>query len=118
VAIVIAVAEAEVWLPPGGCIGGQFPFGLCNFGESLAPRVVRLLLLLKAASLARGYSGVREEVIDGLLALHNAEFLHLQLERKQLDLDLSLASGIQQMLLPRTAPRMSASLRLPSLGTR
>jgi sigma-B regulation protein RsbU (phosphoserine phosphatase) len=36
------------------------------------------------------------------LALHNAEFLHLQIERKQLDLDLALASSIQQMLLPRT----------------
>jgi len=36
------------------------------------------------------------------LALHNAEFLTLQIERKQLDLDLSLASGIQQMLLPRS----------------
>ncbi|PTX91240.1 GAF domain-containing SpoIIE family protein phosphatase [Opitutus sp. ER46] len=35
------------------------------------------------------------------LALHNAEFLHLQMERRQLDLDLSLASSIQQMLLPR-----------------
>lgn len=35
------------------------------------------------------------------LALHNAEFLHLQLERRQFDLDLSLASSIQQMLLPR-----------------
>ncbi len=34
-------------------------------------RVVRLILLLKAASLARGFSGVREEVIDTLLALHN-----------------------------------------------
>jgi histidine ammonia-lyase len=33
--------------------------------------VVRLILLLKAASLARGFSGVREEVIDTLLALHN-----------------------------------------------
>jgi histidine ammonia-lyase len=40
-------------------------------GEPLAERVVRLILVLKAASLARGYSGVREEVIDGLLALHN-----------------------------------------------
>ncbi|MBC5783904.1 histidine ammonia-lyase [Ramlibacter sp. USB13] len=40
-------------------------------GEPLAPRVVRLILLLKATSLARGYSGVREEVIDGLLAMHN-----------------------------------------------
>ncbi|MBI4621848.1 MAG: SpoIIE family protein phosphatase [Verrucomicrobia bacterium] len=35
------------------------------------------------------------------LALHNAEFLHLQIEKKQLDIDLSIASGIQQMLLPR-----------------
>jgi histidine ammonia-lyase len=40
-------------------------------GEPLAERVVRLVLLLKAASLARGYSGVREEVIDTLIALHN-----------------------------------------------
>lgn len=40
------------------------------------------------------------------LALHNAEFLHLQLERRQLDLDLSLASGIQQMLLPSSPPQL------------
>jgi signal transduction histidine kinase len=40
VAIVIAIAEAEIWLPPGACVGGQFPFGLCNFGESLAPPAV------------------------------------------------------------------------------
>ena len=41
-------------------------------GEPLAPAVVRLMLALKAASLARGYSGVREVVIDTLLAVHNA----------------------------------------------
>jgi sigma-B regulation protein RsbU (phosphoserine phosphatase) len=35
------------------------------------------------------------------VALYNAEFLHFQMEKQQLDLDLSLASGIQQMLLPR-----------------
>jgi histidine ammonia-lyase len=40
-------------------------------GDPLPERVVRLVLLLKAASLARGFSGVREEVIDALLALHN-----------------------------------------------
>jgi histidine ammonia-lyase len=40
-------------------------------GEPLAEPVVRLILLLKAASLARGFSGVREEVVDTLLALHN-----------------------------------------------
>jgi sigma-B regulation protein RsbU (phosphoserine phosphatase) len=41
------------------------------------------------------------------LALHNAEFLNLQIEKKQLDLDLSIASGIQQMLLPRHTPQLS-----------
>ncbi len=40
-------------------------------GEPLDLRVARLVLLLKAASLARGYSGVRPEVIDTLLALYN-----------------------------------------------
>ena len=40
-------------------------------GEPLPERVVRLVLLLKAASLARGFSGVREEIVDGLLAMHN-----------------------------------------------
>ena len=40
-------------------------------GEPLAENIVRLILLLKAASLARGYSGVREEVVDGLLDLCN-----------------------------------------------
>lgn len=41
-------------------------------GEPLAPPVVRLLLALKAASLARGASGVREAVVDALLAVLNA----------------------------------------------
>jgi histidine ammonia-lyase len=40
-------------------------------GEPLDEKVVRLILLLKATSLARGHSGVREEVVDMLLALHN-----------------------------------------------
>ena len=41
-------------------------------GEPLAPEVVRLMLALKAASLARGHSGVREIVVDTLIAVHNA----------------------------------------------
>ena len=40
-------------------------------GEPMRERVVRLVLLLKAASLARGFSGIREVVIDLLLALYN-----------------------------------------------
>lgn len=41
-------------------------------GEPMSERVVRLILVLKATSLARGYSGVREEVVDALIALYNA----------------------------------------------
>lgn len=45
----IVVAEAEIWLPPGACLGGQFPFGLCNFGQSLAPRAVAVACTTLAA---------------------------------------------------------------------
>jgi histidine ammonia-lyase len=41
-------------------------------GAPLQPAVVRLMLALKAASLARGASGVRPEVVDLLIAVHNA----------------------------------------------
>ncbi len=41
-------------------------------GEPLGAPVLRLMLALKAASLARGCSGVRPVVIDTLLAVHNA----------------------------------------------
>jgi histidine ammonia-lyase len=44
-------------------------------GEPISEPVVRLILLLKAASLARGFSGIREEVIDLLLALYNSALL-------------------------------------------
>ncbi len=41
-------------------------------GAPLQPAVLRLMLALKAASLARGHSGVRPVVIDTLLNVHNA----------------------------------------------
>jgi histidine ammonia-lyase len=41
-------------------------------GAPLAPAVVRLMLAMKAASLARGHSGVRPRVIEALLEVHNA----------------------------------------------
>ncbi|MFN7783096.1 MAG: histidine ammonia-lyase [Lysobacterales bacterium] len=40
-------------------------------GAPLSPEVVRLMLVTKAASLARGHSGVREEVIDAILDVYN-----------------------------------------------
>lgn len=44
-------------------------------GPLLDDETVRLILALKAASLARGYSGVRPVVIEALLALYNAGIL-------------------------------------------
>jgi histidine ammonia-lyase len=40
-------------------------------GEYLSDEVVRLIMVMKAASLARGFSGVRPLVVDTLLALLN-----------------------------------------------
>ena len=44
----------------------------CGVGDPLPDEVVRALLLLRAASLARGLSGVRVEVVEAILALLNA----------------------------------------------
>ena len=41
-------------------------------GTPIDDRIVRLILATKIASLARGYSGIRATVIDGLIALYNA----------------------------------------------
>ena len=46
-------------------------------GPSLAQPVVRCALLLKAASLARGHSGVRASVVTALLDLYNRDLLPL-----------------------------------------
>lgn len=44
-------------------------------GEPLSAPVLRLMIAMKAASLARGCSGVRRVVIDTLLAVYNAGIL-------------------------------------------
>lgn len=41
-------------------------------GELIADANVRVILALKIASLARGYSGIRASVIDSLIAIYNA----------------------------------------------
>ncbi len=41
-------------------------------GELLSDNIVRLIMLTKIASLARGYSGIRAQVIDTLIAMFNA----------------------------------------------
>lgn len=42
-------------------------------GELLDDDTVRLILALKIASLARGYSGIRPEIVDAAIRLYNAE---------------------------------------------
>jgi histidine ammonia-lyase len=44
-------------------------------GDPLAPGVVRIVLATKIASLARGYSGVRREVVELLVAMLSADIL-------------------------------------------
>src|SRR4051812_5717994 len=47
----------------------------CGLGEALAPRVVRMILALKAVGLGRGHSGVRPVIVERLLALLEADAL-------------------------------------------
>ncbi|MDR7925783.1 histidine ammonia-lyase [Acidithiobacillus thiooxidans] len=61
-----AVAQLQVNLVRSHCVG---------VGSPLAPSTTRLMMILKVASLARGYSGVRPLVIDSLLSLLNANLI-------------------------------------------
>ena len=52
-----------------------------GIGAPLDDNLVRLILLLKVNSLARGFSGVRRLLIDALIALINAEvYPHIPLK--------------------------------------
>jgi sigma-B regulation protein RsbU (phosphoserine phosphatase) len=53
---------------------------------------------------ATDYSLVEALAEQAGLAVHNADFLALQVDKQRLDLDLTLASDIQQMLLPKEMP--------------
>jgi histidine ammonia-lyase len=46
-------------------------------GEPMPPATVRLMLALKISSLGQGYSGVRQELLQALLALFNHDVLPL-----------------------------------------
>ena len=50
------------------------------------------------------YSLVEALAEQAGLAVHNADFLNLQVDKQRLDLDLALASDVQQMLLPQAMP--------------
>lgn len=44
-------------------------------GQPLAPELVRAMIVLRVASLARGYSGIRIDTVKGLLDLLNADII-------------------------------------------
>ncbi|MFZ5496916.1 MAG: PP2C family protein-serine/threonine phosphatase [Verrucomicrobiota bacterium] len=78
-----------------------------------APILVRqrLIGVLCVCNPADGlpFSGTDYSLVEALaeqagLAVHNSDFLALLVEKQRLDLDLGLASDIQQMLLPRRMP--------------
>lgn len=52
------------------------------------------------------YSLVETLAEQAGLAVHNADFLHLQVAQRRLDLDLTMASEVQHMLLPQAMPRV------------
>ena len=49
-------------------------------GEALDDAMVRLIILLKANSLARGFSGIRRKVIDTLLVINAEVYPHIPLK--------------------------------------
>lgn len=53
------------------------------------------------------YSLVEALAEQAGLAVHNADFVALQVEKQRIDLDLTLAADVQQMLLPREMPRFA-----------
>ena len=53
------------------------------------------------------FSLVQSLAEQAALALHNVDYISFQLEKRQMDMDLSLASNVQQMLLPHGAPKIS-----------
>ncbi len=54
------------------------------------------------------YSLVQSLAEQAAMAIHNADFMQLQIEKNKIDFDLSLASSVQGLLLPRTFPELSA----------
>lgn len=53
------------------------------------------------------YSLVEALAEQAGLAVHNADFVALQVEKQRLDVDLALARDVQSMLLPRVMPRVA-----------
>ena len=90
-------------------------------GEPLGAPVMRLMLALKAASLARGHSGVRPVVIDTLLALDWVGQLEDGRDVLLVDLDKTSATPLIDALLLEPAASVEnfrKNSQIPALNGR
>lgn len=74
-------------------------------------RLIGVLCVCNAADglpfSATDYSLVEALAEQAGLTVHNADFLNLQADKQRIDIDLTLASDVQLMLLPRTMPEVA-----------
>lgn len=81
-------------------------------GAHLPEDVVRAALLIRAASLAHGYSGVRAEVINGLIAMLNKRVYPAVPAQGSLGASGDLAP-LAHLVLPLSAPLPGENVDLP-----
>ncbi|HUZ87123.1 MAG TPA: sensor histidine kinase [Candidatus Micrarchaeaceae archaeon] len=74
VAAVIVLAESEIWLQTGSCVGPGFPL-LCNFGQSLGPKPVEIAYTTVIAALLLGRRWHPFAVLSVICALSIAKAL-------------------------------------------
>lgn len=92
-------------------------------GEPLDDETVKLILLLKINSLARGYSGVSSQLIDQLISLYNAEIYPIIPEQGSVGAsgDLAPLAHLSMVLIGEgearvQGVRMSAAQALAQMG--
>lgn len=74
-------------------------------------QLIGVLCVCNAAD-GRPFTGIDYSLVEALaeqagLAVHNADFVALQVEKQLHDLDLTLAADVQAMLLPRDLPAIA-----------
>ncbi len=83
-------------------------------GEPLPEDAVRAALLIRAASLARGYSGVRPVVIETLIAMLNADIYPVVPAQGSLGASGDLAP-LAHLVMPLSAPLPGENTDLPGV---
>lgn len=85
----------------------------CGTGDEVPAEVVRLIILLKIQSLSYGYSGVRLDVVERLVALYNADILPVIYQQGSLGAsgDLSPLAHLSLTLIGQGKVRIDGKLK-------